>query len=352
MTLNLLVNNLGAIYSNGRHFQTKSPSVSTPMAVVSRRYYASLLILILCLGIINQVVSANSLANDQGGTYGWSLPKASAVAPVCLQFAVVGVCIWIVCYITCKTSVTIKYGHFNPEAAVEVTNPQGVDRVEDPKRIDTHNRNHNNLISQDAAVIGHPISGEIYCPSHATAGEFYFISRLDIPSWRWGGLDTLTLGAFIPGIHEIGAWPLNTWGALYPRTGWTLQSSQPKSAGVIAQRVGHIVTRTGETHIYNPITGGRIFVKNKKMTWAPRQGLIENTNRYGWFQPYSPNIEPRCVLFGDNDTLDLTDWGGGRVAAGGDYAFTLYRPYTCCEIKDGFLIDINFTQFPIKVVTN
>ena len=330
---------------------TEYDEVRSVIPSVARRWQVTLFVLIFCLSLF-QSAQSTPLANDQGGTYGWSLAHSAVVSPACLQFAVVGVCIWIICYYTCNVSVTLKLGHFNPEAVVEVTNPQGVDRVEDPQRIDTHNRNHNNLISQDAAVIGHPLTGRIYCPSHSTAGEFYFISRLDIPSWRWGGLDTFTLGAFVPGVHEIGAWPLNTWGALYPRTGWTTQSSAPKSAGVIAQRAGDIVTRSGEPHLYNPISGGKIFVKDKKFTWAPLKGLTENTNRYGWFQPTFPNIEPHCVVMGKNDLVSLTDWGGGRVSASGDYAYTLYRPYTCCDIKEGFLIDITFAPFPIHVETN
>lgn len=326
-------------------------SVPITRLSVNRCFFAALLIALLNMSLVS-TVSPVQLTNDQGGTIGWSLAKSTAVSPACIQFAVVGVCVWIVCYYTCKTSITLKYGHFNPEAVVEVVNQQGIDRVEDPKRTDTHNRNHNNLINQDAAVIGHPLSGEIYCPSHADAGEIYFVSLLDKPAWRWGGLDTFTLAALIPGLREIGAWPLNTWGNLYPRTGWTIQSSQPKSAGVVAQRAGDIVTRTGQAHIYNAISGKKIFVADKKFTWAPSKGLTENTNRYGWFQMMSPKLERQCILFGDNDTLHLTDYGGGRVSGGGDYAYTMYRPYTCCEIKDGFLIDINFTRFPIKVVTN
>ncbi len=274
-----------------------------------------------------------------------------ATAEECSQFRVVGVCIWIVCTVFgCDIDVTIKYGHFNPDVIVSVTNEQGVDRVEDQVRSDTSNRNHNNLIYQDAKAYGHPLTGRIYCPSNTSAGNQYFQSILDIPSWRYGGLDILTTSALVPGKKEIGDWPGNTWGAVYPRTGWNTQHSQPKSAAVVAQRVGDIITRSGEPHVYRSILGKPIFVADRKLTWSPGS-LEENTNEEGWWQPTTPKIE-QCTLFGVDDTTDKTGWGGGRVSKNGEYRHALWRPYTCCEIDDGVLIVIDFTSFPVPVITN
>ena len=281
----------------------------------------------------------------------FSLLGASANAEECTQFRVVGVCIWIVCTaFGCDIDVTIKYGHFNPDVMVSVTNEQGVDRVEDQVRSDTSNRNHNNLIYQDAKAYGHPLTGQIYCPSNTTAGGQYFSSLIDIPAWRYGGLDTLTTEALIPGQREIGDWPKNTWGALYPRMGWTTQHSEAKSAAVVAQRVGDIITRSGEPHVYTRILGPPIFVADNKLTWSPSH-LEENTNEEGWWQPTTPKLE-LCTLFGINDTTDKTGWGGGRISKNGEYRHALWRPYTCCEIDDGALVVIDFTPFPVPVITN
>ncbi|HHA19730.1 MAG TPA: hypothetical protein ENK70_08500, partial [Methylophaga sp.] len=110
-----------------------------------------------------------------------SLLTTTATADECTQFRVVGVCIWIVCTaFGCDIDVTIKYGHFNPDVIVSITNEQGVDRVEDAVRNDTHNRNHNNLIYQDAKAYGHPLTGQIYCPSNTSAGSQYFSSKVDV----------------------------------------------------------------------------------------------------------------------------------------------------------------------------
>jgi len=281
----------------------------------------------------------------------FSLLTPTATAEECTQFRVVGVCIWIVCTtFGCDIDVTIKYGHFNPDVMVSVTNEQGVDRVEDQVRSDTSNRNHNNLIYQDAKAYGHPLTGQIYCPSNTTAGDQYFSSKIDDPSWRYGGLDTLTTAALIPGQREIGDWPKNTWGGLYPRTGWTTQHSEAKSAAVVAQRVGDIITRSGEPHVYRSILGRPIFVADHKLTWSPSH-LEENSNEEGWWQPTTPKLE-LCTLFGINDTSDKTGWGGGRIATNGEYRHALWRPYTCCEIDDGALVVIDFTPFPFPVITN
>jgi len=277
-------------------------------------------------------------------------PKSGDSGDDCVQFRVVGVCIWIYySYYEIEISVTIKYGHFNPDVLINVINPQGVERAEDPKRTDTLTRNHQNLKFQTATAIGHPLTGQIYCPSITSAGGLYFLSSIDIPTWRWGGLDVFTLGAWIPGIHEIGAWPLNTWGGLYPRTGWTIQYSPPKAAAIIAQRVGDIITRDKEPHIYNSIAGDPILVEDNKWTWTP-EGLKENTNEEGWLQPTHPDAE-MCQLAGKYDVLNKTGWGGGRVSSNGEYTYGLWRPYTCCEIERGFLIDIS-SPYPLPAITN
>lgn len=269
--------------------------------------------------------------------------KADAVT--CLDLQVVGVCFWLVCTLyECHTEETVKIGHFNPDVDVLVTNPVGVERVEDPVRTDTHNRNHNNLISHDARASGNPLAGRIYCPSQAKPLLPYFISEIDKPEWRWGIFEQFSPYSWIPGLREIGNWPLNTWQNLYPRTGWTTQSSVPKAAAAVAQRVGDIITRVAQLHLYIPLTGEAD--NGEKLVWEPGE-LVENTNREGYFQLLSPTFESGCRVFGENDTLKLVDWGGGKVAGDGSYSYTLWRPYKCCEVKgEAFLGSIDFIPYP------
>lgn len=266
----------------------------------------------------------------------------------CIRFLPVGVCAWLLCLPGfCAVAITPKFGHFNPDLLVHVNNPQGVNRVEDPQRIDTHNRNHQNLIYRDVIAVGHPLAGLIYCPSQATALFPYFISELDVLGWRFGIPDVLHPASYIPGLEEIGHWPLNRWGSVYPRTGWVIQSDEPKAAAVVAQRAGDFITRLFEPHIYYPLTGLPIFGLGPKLTFPPFFGLIENSNLGGDWQ-LNQLLEPGCLVFGKNDLLRFTSWGGGKVEADGDYTFTLWRPYTCCEILgEALLFFADFIFYPL-----
>lgn len=278
--------------------------------------------------------------------------------PDCLRFMLVGICIWVTCTnVGCDVEIALKYGHFNPDLLVMVRNPQGINRVEDSYRPDTHNRNHQNLIYRETLAVGHPLAGQIYCPSQADSGVPYFISELDAVGWRWGIPDMLFPPSYVPGLREIGFWPLNTWGPVYPRGGWTIQTEDPKAAAIVAQRTGDIVTRTGEPHVYRSLSGP--VIDGRKFTWPPFIGLTENTNRGGDWQLMPPKsqdssttssnskITPFCEVFGENDTISITGWGGGKVSPDGDYLFTLWRPYTCCEIKGATLaFYIDFVPYP------
>ncbi len=310
---------------------------------MSRQQWCIVVVIYLCLES-NQLAFAEGEVQDN--TNGWSVGLATGLSAQCMRLQVIGVCIWIICAPKCKITYKIRIGHFNPEALVEVSNPQGIERAEDPKRMDTHNRNHNNLVYQDAFSLGHPLTGQIYCPSHADALTPYFLSTVDVPFWRWGIVDMFTAAAAVPGVREIGNWPTNTWGPLFPRVGWTIQHSAPKSSAIISQRVGDIITRDGQSHIYNGIPTTRVFLEDNKFTFAPAKGLTENTDWYGWWQPLYPNNEKSCLVFGEDDRATTSGWGGGKVSKSGEYAYALWRPYTCCERADGVLIIIDWIDYP------
>ncbi len=306
-----------------------------------------------------------------------SFSAAASIQNDCLQVRAVGICYW---YYYFGSETTVIYGHFNPEVIVDITNPQGVNRAEDGYRTDSQNRNHNNLIFQEASAYGHPFSGQLYCPSETTAIQPFFISELDEPSWRWGGMDSLTTAAWVPGLREIGNWPKNNWGAVYPRTGWTTQHSEPKASGIVAQRVGDIITRDIEPHVYISILDDRImYVDDDMVTWPPKE-LEENTNKEGWWQITELDFgsassgdsstssssssssssdssdslfgfDLECLLFGEDDTTDMQGWGSGKVNEDGEYRYTLWRPYTCCEVGTGALVPV-MMPYPSPEVTN
>ncbi len=56
--------------------------------------------------------------------------------------------------------------------------------------------------------------------------------------------------ALIPGMREVGRVG-DSWGNIYPRSGWVTQAHDYKASATIVQRVD-IVTRTAQPHIYFP----------------------------------------------------------------------------------------------------
>ena len=65
---------------------------------------------------------------------------------------------------------------------------------------------------------------------------------MDALAWRQEVPEIFYPASLIPGLRELGQWPLHTWGGVYPRTGWTTQAEEPKAAAINAQRAGDIVT--------------------------------------------------------------------------------------------------------------
>ena len=260
----------------------------------------------------------------------------------CLYPRIVGICIWIWPY-PLNIETTIKIGHFNPDVIVYVSREGTFASQDNPvypsegPEIDDNQHGHKDLMFKEALAAGNPLSGQIYCPTQADT-TLYFTSEIDIPSWKWVGLDTLDSASFIPGEREIEV--DENWGALYPRSGWVIQQSDPKTAGIIAQRVGDIITREDEPHIYDDDLASqmKIFIEDEKFTWAPGE-LIENVFDEGWWEPISPEFKINCDIFGEEGSDENVDENG-------DYIYILWRPYTCCEVEAGFLIYIDFMKYP------
>ena len=80
--------------------------------------------------------------------------------------------------------------------------------------------------------------------------------------------------------------------------------------------------------------------------WPPGP-LLETDARTGTWQMLAPRAEARCGVFGTDDRAGPTGWGGGRVDAGGDYVWILWRPYQCCRRRgQWFLFDLNWVGYP------
>jgi len=203
----------------------------------------------------------------------------------------------------CSVRTSIKVGHYNPDLVVSSYNELGGNPWAEIRGVlglaqkaaatgllgallripidsagnrteGTSGRDHRNLIFRETDAIGHPLSSlsgyvagtGLVCDSQTTSFYPYFQSGLDALSWRFAVPEMFYPASFIPGLREIGSWPLQTWGGVYPRTGWTTQAEEPKAAAINAQRAGDIVTRRRQPHIYRAVSGSS---NSSQKVWPP-----------------------------------------------------------------------------------
>ena len=298
----------------------------------------------------------------------------------CMRWTPIGICFWLRCgFRGCRVRSSLKVGHYNPDLVVTAYNKLGGDPWLEVRSTlgvaqraaasgllgrllkfpiesglnrtagTRQGRAHRELVFREADATGHPlstfsrISFGIICQSQATPFVPYFQSGIDALAWRGPLPESLYPASVIPGLRELGAWPLQSWGSVYPRNGWTMQTEEPKAAAIAAQRVGDIVTRRGQPHLYLPLTGPKT---SRQRVWPPG-ALLERDNRTGTWQMLSPNADSTCGEFGGNDLTGVNSWSGGRVDASGEYVWNLWRPYKCCNARgQWFLFSVDWVSYP------
>lgn len=314
----------------------------------------------------------------------------------CLDWCVTGVCFWLVCSPIppmCWIETTPKISHNLPDLIVTAYDEPG-DTPWTEMRATTgklaatalekvleelaHAEAGGNLPLKssvgeeslmqfkESQVVGSPVAGltqfdvPFLCRSKAEPYLPYFMSEADGFSWRSGLPDSLTPQALTPGVREIGTWPSQTWGAVYPRSGFVQQPDDAKSSAVIAQRAIDVVTREGQPHIYVPygwdgeremIWGDRFATskeeceksggdwsevsdnvwqcfEQRSVQWLP--GSNEATDKW---QMISPVVSDHCEAFGA-----AGDWSTGKISEDGRYAWNYWRPYKCCIPGPGLFL--------------
>jgi len=277
-----------------------------------------------------------------------------AASKDCIEYKIEGVCLWLrcigpVCHITASPRVT----HYLPDAVVSVYAHQGKNPWMEMSGLGKSARYRGGSVStpiqkglsqhvlrfKSADVIGNPtISTMSYlrkkfsCQSTAISFKPYFLSSLDSFSWIKGIPERLMPQSYVPGWREVGKFPLNTWGSVYPRVGFIANGERVKSAAVIAQRAGDIVTRRWQPHVYVPMKG----CKGRGCQAPPP--LKENDANTGKWQMLTPVAEKKCSVFGVNDALKLKSWGADKSDRQQQYAWNLWRKYTCCLPRKGIYI--------------
>jgi integrating conjugative element protein (TIGR03756 family) len=322
------------------------------------------------------------VASARAGTISTSdiISRTASASIACMQWMPIGLCFWLECTpFGCSVTTSLKVGHYNPDLVVSSYNDLGdnpwseirsvlgqaqrtaansllgslspipIDSAGNRTEGTARNRDHKNLIFRETDAIGHPqgifsdVVPELICESQTTPFVPYFQSSLDALSWRREVPEIFYPASLIPGLRELGSWPLQTWGGVFPRTGWTTQAEEPKAAALNAQRAGDIVTRLAQPHVYLPVTG--TFSTNQQV-WPPGP-LIEADHRTGTWQMLLPEVDSGCEAFGVNDLASVRGWGGGRVDPEGDYVWNLWRPYQCCERRgEIFLLSVDWLPYP------
>ncbi|HGX3311263.1 TPA: TIGR03756 family integrating conjugative element protein [Pseudomonas aeruginosa] len=267
---------------------------------------------------------------------------ASTLSPSCLEYRVVGVCYWLHCSLGgCRVRTSVKVRHFVPDAVVSSYSNTGQNPWVEVRAMSlpnptargggdgtTNQENENNLAKfKNADVIGHPGSAAFSrfaasfgysCAGAGTPFMPYLLSTLDTVAWRYNVPESVYPEALVPGLREIGArTTMNLWGNVYPRGGLLHQSDDHKAAAVVAQRAGDIVTRRGQLHVYQPL------LANSRPGYWPAGALMESRASTGKWQELTPRRSSSCEVFPNNLLLSQ--------ARQGDYAWALWRPYSCCR---------------------
>lgn len=274
---------------------------------------------------------------------------SSSLSPACFDYRVVGVCYWLFCTpFGCSVKTSVKVRHYVPDAVVSSYSETGANPWAEMRLLSmpnptaqaggdgTTNQNHENNIAafKNADVIGHPggaafskfaSSSGYTCPGAATPFMPYLLSTLDTVAWRYNIPEVVYPESLVPGMREIGTRvSADLWGNVYPRGGFLHQDDDYKTAAVVAQRAGDVVTRNGQIHVYQPL-----LAKAYDGYW-PAGGLIESDVKTGKWQELTPTLSASCAVFPHSDT---------RVQAKqGDYAWALWRPYACCQRKGQVLL--------------
>lgn len=188
---------------------------------------------------------------------------------------------------------------------------------------------HSKIRFKNADAIGFPAGDELatfftqfgyICSPSSQPFQPYFLSQLDTLAWRSGVPEMTYPEALTPGVREVGQ-SGDMWGNIYPRAGAISQTHDYKAAAVIAQRVADLVTRTGQPHIYTPLTAS-----SRAGYWPPSPVIEGDSSNHQW-QMLTPKKSPACSVFPDGSATDThTD----KLSEDGAYTWTLWRPYKCC----------------------
>lgn len=287
---------------------------------------------ILCLSSLAQAITTPEIA-------------ASALSPECVHYQIVGVCYWLFCSpFGCSVRTSLKVRHFRPDLVVSAYSVTGQNPWIEMSPLssplpgiaeaggDTNPRavgKHSKVRFKNADAIGFPAGDALakffsrfgyVCAPSSQPFLPYFLSTLDALAWRSGVPEMFYPEALTPGLREVSK-DGDMWGNIYPRAGALSQTHDYKAGAVIAQRTADLVTRSGQSHVYIPLTA-----TSHDGYWPPDPVTEGDSNNHQW-QMLVPKKSASCTIFPDGSA---TDSYADKLAEDGAYAWTLWRPYKCC----------------------
>ena len=329
------------------------------------------------IGAFMVVMLAVSATHPAAQAQPFTTSQVAAVAASqtnCLDWRVAGICFWVVCSPAgCWIETSSRFAHNLPDLIITGYNRTGASPYVEGRAAfsdaatttagallrtlgaglfggggftsETSTGN-GNVRFKEVDVVGSPtslitdaIAGAtgFMCQSESMPMYPYFLSAFDALAWRTHLPDGLRPEAVIPGLREIGYWPTNTWGKVFPRGGFLVQSDDAKCAAVMAQRAVDIVLQPGQPHVYTALGyDGYAAMKRsvngigvtEVLQWMP----AANELRPAW-QSVSPLPSSVCERFGAPGP-----WSTGRISPSGEYGYLYWRCYECCYPNAGTYI--------------
>ncbi|WP_430624488.1 TraU family protein [Salmonella enterica] len=102
--------------------------------------------------------------------------------------------------------------------------------------------------------------------------------------------------ALTPGLRSQQRWRYG--GNIYPRAGALSQTHDYKAGAVIAQRTADLVTRSGQPHVYIPLTA-----TSHDGYWPPDPVTEGDSSNHQW-QMLVPKKSASCTIFPDGSSTD------------------------------------------------
>lgn len=271
----------------------------------------------------------------------------------CVEWKLKGVCFWLKCvWFKCKVKESAKVSHYIPDFVVSAYTTDSPLKDINGINSNTPNANLTQSLSDErqydgpldfkhAEVVGHPMvvvfnaladNNDYFCHSVVKVPYFpYFLSGID-NYWRSPNLEHFYPQA-ITGYPKIKTdWPLGYWAQIYPLCGWGSHPYDAINAAVAAHRAGVIVTGTA-LHLHIPPS-----TDCDTKCWPPGE-IKEGKLSTHKFQMIFPVAADTGMVMGGSAA-----WANGKnkhLYEG--YAWSLWRPYTCCHKKGQvFITSIDF----------